>query len=53
MLRTITDDPEGEDEIPAEHLPAVMEGLAQLERGEFVEGTPADLVQWVFRCPRP
>ena len=36
MLRGITDDFDEEEEIPAEHLPAVLEGLAQAERREFL-----------------
>lgn len=34
MMLAIPNDDEPED-IPAEHLAAVMEGLAQAERGEF------------------
>lgn len=35
MMLAISDDGPPED-IPAEHLDAVLEGLAQAERGEFV-----------------
>ncbi|ARO54321.1 MAG: acetyltransferase [Methylorubrum extorquens] len=42
-----------ENEIPldidSEHLPAVLEGLAQIERGAYIEGEPEDLVAAAFR----
>lgn len=34
MVLDITDEAEPED-VPAEHLPAVIEGLEQADRGEF------------------
>ncbi len=40
-------------DIEPEHLPYVLEGLAQLERGEFVEGTPEELVAAAFRARVP
>lgn len=40
-------------DIEPEHLPYVLEGLAQLERGEFVEGTPEELVAAAFRSRMP
>ncbi|MER2251388.1 acetyltransferase [Methylorubrum podarium] len=36
-------------DIDPEHLPAVLEGLAQIERGAYVEGEPEDLVAAAFR----
>ncbi|GJE81868.1 acetyltransferase [Methylorubrum thiocyanatum] len=36
-------------DIDPEHLPAVLDGLAQIERGEYVEGEPEDLVAAAFR----
>ncbi len=41
-------------DIEPEHMAAVMEGLAQLERGEGVVGEPEDLVAAAFaRHRRP
>lgn len=40
-------------DIEPEHLPHVLEGLAQLERGEFIEGTPEDLVTAAFKPHLP
>lgn len=39
-------------DIEPEHLPAVLEGLAQIERGEFVEGEPEELVAAAFARAR-
>ena len=39
-------------DIAPEHLPAVLEGLAQIERGEFVEGEPEALVAAAFARAR-
>ncbi len=36
-------------DIEPEHLPAVLEGLAQIERGEYVEGEPEEVVAAAFR----
>lgn len=36
-------------DIEPEHLRYVLEGLAQIERGEFVEGDPDELVAAAFR----
>ncbi len=35
-------------DIEPEHLPAVMVGLAQADRGEFVEGEAAEIVARAF-----
>lgn len=35
-------------DIEPEHMAAVLEGLAQLERGEFIEGEPEELVARAF-----
>lgn len=45
---------EGDDmlAIEPEHLPAVLEGLAQIERGDVIEGEPDDLVAAAFRRSR-
>lgn len=40
-------------DIEPEHLPFILEGLAQLRRGEFVEGEPAELVDAAFRRHQP
>lgn len=40
-------------DIDPEHLPAVLEGLAQIERGEYVEGEPEKLVAAAFRRREP
>lgn len=34
--------------IEPEHLPSMLEGLAQIERGEFTEGDPDTLVEAAF-----
>ena len=40
-------------DIEPEHLEAVLEGLAQIERGEFIEGDPGEIVAAAFRRHRP
>jgi hypothetical protein len=40
-------------DIDPEHLPAVLEGLAQIERGAYSEGEPEDLVAAAFRRCTP
>lgn len=37
------------EEIEAEHLAAVMEGMAQADRGEFAAGNPNEIVAAAFR----
>lgn len=39
-------------DIEPEHLPAVLEGMAQIERGEYVEGEPEELVAAAFARAR-
>ncbi|GJD95254.1 acetyltransferase [Methylobacterium iners] len=39
-------------DIEEEHRAAVMEGIAQAERGEFVEGTAREVVARAFRRAR-
>lgn len=46
-------DHEGPLDIDPAHLPAVLEGLAQIERGAYVEGEPEDLVAAAFRRRAP
>lgn len=36
-------------DIEPDHLPFVLEGLAQLDGGEFTEGDPEDLISAAFR----
>lgn len=40
------------DEIEPEHYAAVMEGMAQADRGEFVEGEAGDIVSRAFARAR-
>lgn len=39
-------------DVEPEHLPYVLEGLAQIERGAFVEGEPEEIVARAFERAR-
>ncbi|MBX9931810.1 MAG: acetyltransferase [Methylobacterium sp.] len=52
-ILTLARQDDGPLDIEPEHLSSVLEGLAQIERGEFTEGDPAELVAAAFRRHRP
>jgi hypothetical protein len=39
-------------DVESDHLPFVLEGLAQIERGEFAEGEPEEIVARAFERAR-